>query len=250
MKKRMIAGLILVCLLVTGLIHVAFADDTIDVVCDELVIKGATTMRALANVRPEQIMLIQLDERFLVESRDYRLSYRNGETTINMLAPLMADIDVGHHLLHLTIYTGDGLTAEIDLFFDVITPPDVINPQDLWLTEGSTAVFDMNVSVPPISYQWYQSKDGDVWTAVDGSNSRELRLPAVTLDMDGMQYRCDVQITRNYKRQTKPATLHVSPHVVPPATGDESQPMLWAVLCLLSASSLARIVRRGKQTSK
>lgn len=120
----------------------------------------------------------------------------------------------------------------------------VQQPAEQLVQLGETATFMVEVAggVKPYTYRWQQWKEETGWTDIANSNSPELTLEKVTLDMQGKKVRCVVtdyymnQITSNEAALSVISTL--------PKTGDNNHLLLYISLVLLGFVMLLWIRRR------
>ena len=101
----------------------------------------------------------------------------------------------------------------------VANPTITSQPQDSTVLEGATATFSVTVEAADsgiggvLSYQWQVLADGgSSWSNIDGATINSYTTPAVALDNDGYQYRCQATNTKNGvsdSTYSNPATLCV-----------------------------------------
>ena len=101
----------------------------------------------------------------------------------------------------------------------VANPTITSQPQDSTILEGITATFSVTVEAADsgiggvLSYQWQVLADGgSSWSNIDGATINSYTTPAVALDNDGYQYRCQAINTKNGvsdSTYSNPATLCV-----------------------------------------
>ena len=90
----------------------------------------------------------------------------------------------------------DDLLSDIKyVHTEVIEPAPSItaHPQSITVTEGQQATFSVAATGNGLSYQWQQRTDGTDWADISGANNAVYTTDAITLSMNGTQYRCIVK---------------------------------------------------------
>ena len=73
-------------------------------------------------------------------------------------------------------------------------PPSITTqPQSATVTEGQQATFSVAATGNGLRYQWQRSTDGTDWADISGANNAVYTTDAITLSMNGTQYRCIVK---------------------------------------------------------
>ena len=87
----------------------------------------------------------------------------------------------------------------------------VEHPQDAVTLAGMDASFTVAASGgrQPYTFQWQKRNAKGGWVNVSGANEAELKLSAVTMEMNGMQVRCVVRDFSGNEAVSNPATLTV-----------------------------------------
>lgn len=160
------------------------------------------------------------------------LTLDNGSTTVTY------DYDCGKDVI-----------ASFTLTMDNALPALVITqqPAAVNVKAGEDATFSVTVEggKDPYAYQWQKlDKDGswaDIRTARTIGQS-ELTLKSVSKDDNGAQYRCVISDAVGNTVTSEIATLSVWSDL--PTTGDESQPILWAMMVLVAGAALIMMKRR------
>lgn len=116
-------------------------------------------------------------------------------------------------------------------------------PSSASVDTGDDVTFSIAVSggKTPYTYQWQKLKDGN-WTNVKDATSAQWTLKSVTKDNSGAQYRCVV--TDAEKTSVTSVTVTISVQAPLPTTGDESQPILWAMMVMLAGAALIMMKHR------
>ncbi len=114
--------------------------------------------------------------------------------------------------------------------------------QSVQLRETATFMVEVAGGVKPYTYRWQQWKEETGWTDIANSNSPELTLEKVTLDMHGKKVRCVV--TDHYMNQITSNEAALSVISTPPKTGDNNHLLLYISLVLLGFVMLLWIRRR------
>lgn len=146
-----------------------------------------------------------------------------------------------------TTYTMPGNNATV-----VATYEDAIQitaqPTDQYVVVGQQATFTIAATGDGLTYQWYINRnDGRGWQELSGKTGTSHTTTPVTLENDGYQYGCLITDAHGNTLRSSVVTLHVSPVVVPPKTGDNSKPLLWLGMCLLGALGLVLTMRKRRR---
>lgn len=137
------------------------------------------------------------------------------------------------------------LRALKDLLGDIdINMLEIVKqPVDQHVSIDQTAQFAVTVTGESVTYQWYINRnDGKDWCKLNGASGSAYVTSAVEADNDGFQYRCVITDVYGNELTSDIAVLHVVPEL--PVTGDASTPVLWLMLCVLSALGILFMSRR------
>ena len=155
---------------------------------------------------------------------------------------------------HFTVPVANGeaviTVQELSPFLLSLDPPVTITAQlqNAVIVTGQTATFSVVATgVGPLSYQWQKKTGTDApWEDIHGAVGAEYTTSQANLGNSGYQYR--VIITDAYGRSVTSgtATLTVTQAPITPATGDQSQPILNAVLMMLFTVGLILLLRKRK----
>ena len=122
----------------------------------------------------------------------------------------------------------------------------VKQPTDQYVVEGQHAEFNVNATGDGLKYQWYINRnDGEGWKALDGAIVSEYVTSVVDKDCDGFRYGCLVGDQYGNVLKSEVAVLHVSDTPVLPETGDDSAPMLWLAMSMMSLIGIAVLRRKS-----
>ena len=185
-------------------------------------------------------------------------------------APLTLSFQVGQqyngrsvyilHRLHggnveqftVTVANGEAVitVSELSPFLLTVDPPVALTavPQNVTVVTGQTAAFSVTATgTEPLSYQW-QKKTGTnaSWEDIPGAVNSSHTTSQANESNSGFMYR--VIVTDAYGRSvtSDAATLTVTPASEPPATGDNSQPVLYMALIILFMLSTVLLLRKRK----
>ena len=119
----------------------------------------------------------------------------------------------------------------------------VRQPVDQYVSIDQKAQFGVTVTGEPAAYQWYINRnDGKGWCKLTSAVEATYVTSAVEADCDGFQYRSVITDVYGNELTSDIAVLHVVLEL--PVTGDASTPVLWLVLCVLSALGILFMSRR------
>lgn len=161
-------------------------------------------------------------------------------------------------------------TGGIGIFVEENPPKGAVTtqPRDQTVPIGSTATFTFDAEIipsnaTPISFQWYRSTDGgDNFYIINHANGKSYTTDPVTAANNGDLYICDIlyeYTDPTLSSNDGPVVLDSTDLVLltvidpktadVPETGDESAPLLWAGLIVLSLAGLAAgaVSRRKKE---
>lgn len=110
------------------------------------------------------------------------------------------------------------VTIEIILEKNIEIPKIIKQPDSLLLQEGEKAVFVIEANVEDggtLSYQWQQSQNqGQDWKMIEGANTSSYIIEGVSLQHDGLQFKCVITNTRDGQEaksiESSVATLNVT----------------------------------------
>lgn len=120
-------------------------------------------------------------------------------------------------------------------------------PESVTRISGEGAAFSVSVTggQPPYAYQWQRRNPGGTWTNVRGANKATYSISAISEADAGAQLRCVVRDQNGAEIVSDVAVISVASR--PPETGDASQPVLWALLCLAGVCLLMGKRKRCKR---
>ncbi|MDD3334240.1 MAG: putative Ig domain-containing protein [Eubacteriales bacterium] len=132
----------------------------------------------------------------------------------------------------------------------IAKPSITTQPIDQYVVVGQQATFTLAATGDGLTYQWYINRnDGLGWQKSSGKTGTSQTTAPVTLENNGYQYGCLLTDAHGNTLRSGIATLYISPAVVPPQTGDNSKPLLWLGMCLLSGLGLRLIIRKKRRAS-
>ena len=124
-----------------------------------------------------------------------------------------------------------------------------VQPTDQRILVGQQATFNLSATGDELTYQWSINRNnGRDWVKLDGKTGTSYTTTPVTLENNGYQYGCLITDAHGNSLQSSVATLYVSPAVLPPKTGDNSNPMLWLGMCLLCGLCLVLTMQKRQRT--
>lgn len=125
-----------------------------------------------------------------------------------------------------------------------VAPPQVLFPVEEQFpaaVEGEALVLSVHTSGAQ-KYQWFVNKnDGSGYLPLVGEDASQLML-AASRENNGYRYFCRISNAGGVTDSVV-FTLEVLPAVAPPLTGDGAQPVLWAILLLLSAAGMGMLTK-------
>ncbi len=121
----------------------------------------------------------------------------------------------------------------------------VQQPQSALALVGQTAAFHVEATgLDPLSYQWQRrTGDGAAWEDISGAASTGYTTTKVNMSHNGYQYRVIVTDVLGNSATSDTAILTVA---VSPATGDNSKPLVYAVMTVLFAAAMIFILRKRR----
>lgn len=117
-------------------------------------------------------------------------------------------------------------------------------PEDQEVKSGQRAVFSVVAKGEGLTYQWYMLQ-GKGFAAIDGATASSYTTGEVALEQDGEMYYCQITDKCGITVQTRIATLHVTNSM--PSTGDDSTPLLWFAMILLSCMGMTILFTQARK---
>lgn len=114
------------------------------------------------------------------------------------------------------------------LYMKITSLAIAVQPEDAAVLAGEDVSFYVKGTGEGMTYQWYQSTDGGIgWVAIttegSGYDTNTLTLTAVTLDMNGYMYKCQITDSKEQVISTMEVTLTVEEDAASEETsGDET----------------------------
>ena len=119
-------------------------------------------------------------------------------------------------------------------------------PQDQYVVDGQRATFSVKATGENLRYQWYIDRNnGNGWRKIDGATGSEYTTSVTEVKNDGFIYYCRVTDASGAYADSDTAELNVSSAPVLPETGDDSAPLLWAALLVMSALGMAYLRKKA-----
>lgn len=118
-------------------------------------------------------------------------------------------------------------------------------PQSVLALVDQTATFHVEAEgLDPLSFRW-QRRTGDnaVWEDISGASGAGYTTAKVNMSHNGYQYRVIVSDVLGNSATSDTAVLTVT---VSPDTGDDSQPLMYAVMAVLFAAVVILILRKRR----
>jgi LPXTG-motif cell wall-anchored protein len=136
---------------------------------------------------------------------------------------------------------------ELSPFLLAVDPQVTITkqPQTVLALAGQTATFQVEAEgLDPLTYQWQRcTGDGAAWEDISGATGAGYTTAKVNKSHDGYQYRVIVRDVLGNSATSNTAVLTVT---VSPATGDDSQPLVFIVMTVLFAAAVILILRKRR----
>ena len=130
----------------------------------------------------------------------------------------------------------------------VVVPQITIDkqPQNQYVVDGQRATFSVKATGENLRYQWYIDRNnGNGWRKIDGATGSEYTTSVTEVKNDGFIYYCRVSDASGTYVDSNTAVLKVSAAPVLPETGDDSAPMLWAAMLVMSALGMAYLRKKA-----
>lgn len=128
---------------------------------------------------------------------------------------------------------------------EIILIDIVEQPTDQYTMIGYQAQFAVSATGDGLSYQWYIDRnDGNGWCRLKRATGAAYVTSAVELDNDGYQYRCVIKDAYGNEVTSDTAVLHVIFDL--PNTGDEAEPLLYALAMILSVAILLYVYAKKR----
>lgn len=131
-----------------------------------------------------------------------------------------------------------------------LTPLRIVqHPVPVETMEQTNAAFTVAAAdgKAPYAYQWQRQNANGDWENVADATEAQLTLTAVGAADNGAQYRCIVGDSYGNTVTSNPAMLTVI--ALPPLTGDNAQPLLWAVMALTALLAAAWFVAKRRRNA-
>ena len=178
------------------------------------------------------------------------LSFRVGQSFNGRTVYILHKLSNGSTDIYTpTVENGEAVITvnELSPFLLAVDPQVTIvqQPQSVLALVGQTAAFHVEAEgLDPLAYQWQRrTGDGAAWEDISGATIADYTTTKVNMSHNGYQYRVIITDVLGNSATSDTAILTIA---VSPATGDNSQPLVYAVMTVLFAAAMIFILRRRR----